>query len=88
MAGTGFLVLALLHEVVDRRQWWSGAPFRYLGMNSIALYVSHEILSDRFPFNWAPLATHGMILLRSCVGVSLWAVAAYYCFTIGFFVKI
>jgi predicted acyltransferase len=28
MAGMGYLILLILHEVVDRRQWWNGAPFR------------------------------------------------------------
>ena len=44
MGGTGSLMLALTYVLVDYRRWWSGVPFRYVGMNSIIVYAGSEIL--------------------------------------------
>lgn len=84
----GFLILGILHEMVDRRKWWNGAPFIFLGMNSIVLYVSHEILGGIFPFNWLYPPTHAMSLLHSLIGVTLWGLAAYYMHINEFYIKI
>ena len=88
MGGTGFLFLALFHQIIDVRSWWNGAPFRYMGMNSIAIYCSHEIMGAYFPFQWDFANTHGASLLCSLVGVSLWVLIAYYMHVIKFYVKI
>ncbi len=40
-------MLALFYLVVDVFGWLSGAPFRYVGMNSIVVYVGSEILQVR-----------------------------------------
>jgi heparan-alpha-glucosaminide N-acetyltransferase len=37
-------MLALWYVVVDMRRWWSGAPFKFVGMNSIIVYAGSEIL--------------------------------------------
>ncbi len=88
MAGTGYLAIVLFHIIVDVKSWWNGAPFRYLGMNSIAIYVSHEILSQTFPFGWDYAPYHGASLLRSLTGATLWTLIAFYMHTIQFYVKI
>ena len=41
--GLGFLMLALLYYIVDVRGWWWGSPLREAGMNSITLYVGHQV---------------------------------------------
>lgn len=88
MGGTGHIFLAVFHFIIDGRSWWSGAPFRQMGMNSIAIYVSHEIMGSYFPFQWDFANTHGASLLCSLVGVSLWVCISYYMYWIDFFVKI
>jgi hypothetical protein len=45
MAGTGYILCFIFFFVVDLRMWWTGAPFRQLGINSIFIYVCHEVLS-------------------------------------------
>ncbi len=52
MAGTGFLACLVFFVVVDLRMWWAGSPFRQLGINSIFIYVSHELMSATFPWQW------------------------------------
>ncbi len=90
MAGTGFLVSGVVHFVVDQRQWWNGSPFRQLGLNSIFLYFGHEIMSRHFPFQFfLPMnTTHGLMLLDSALGATLWVIVALYCYWIDFQVKI
>ncbi|ETV97205.1 hypothetical protein H310_09993 [Aphanomyces invadans] len=52
VSGLASLVLALLYGVVDRYALWSGIPFKYNGMNAIALYVGHEVMGNHAPFGW------------------------------------
>jgi hypothetical protein len=39
LCGTGFLVLSACYILIDVKHVWSGAPFRYVGMNSIGIYM-------------------------------------------------
>jgi heparan-alpha-glucosaminide N-acetyltransferase len=50
-AGFGCWVLAVLYWIVDHAKLWSGAPFKYTGMNSIVVYAGSEILEMYFPFH-------------------------------------
>jgi heparan-alpha-glucosaminide N-acetyltransferase len=52
MAGTGFLACLVFFVVVDLRLLWTGSPFRQLGINSIFIYVCHEVLGSTFPWQW------------------------------------
>jgi heparan-alpha-glucosaminide N-acetyltransferase len=90
MAGTGFLMCAVAFLVVDRLQWWNGAPFRQLGTNSIFIYVCHEIMSSHFPFQFFQPSntTHAIALFDSALGVTIWTIVALYCEWIDFQVKI
>jgi heparan-alpha-glucosaminide N-acetyltransferase len=35
MAGTGYLMLAFCYFLIDHKKWWSGAPFKYIGMELV-----------------------------------------------------
>jgi len=89
---TGLIGLGISYVLVDWLQVWNGAPFRYVGMNSIAIYCLHEVLSEYFPFHWNLTAnqyeTHGPQLAENLIGTSLWLLVSYYFYTIDFFVKI
>lgn len=50
MAGAGFFVLLFLYHLVDVWKIWEGAPFYFVGMNSILIYLLHEILEGQVPF--------------------------------------
>lgn len=88
MAGFGFWFLAFAHQIIDIRKWWNGSPFLQIGQNSIAIYVSHEIMGSYWPFQWDFAPYHGASLFCSLTGVSLWVTIAYYCWSIDFFIKI
>lgn len=41
LSGLGFLWIALFWTVIDHARVWSGSPYTYVGMNSIAFYILH-----------------------------------------------
>ena len=88
MAGSGNIVLAAFFALVDVRRWWSGVPFRYVGMNSIAIYVCHEVLSDYFPLHWQTDGQHAQELAANVCGVLCWVCVAYYWHEKKIFIKI
>ena len=50
MAGWGYFVFLILYYLVDVWKIWAGAPFYFVGMNSILVYVLHEMLGGQIPF--------------------------------------
>ena len=50
LAGWANAILAGLFVVVDARKWWDGAPFRFVGANSLAVYLVSETLKKNAPF--------------------------------------
>jgi predicted acyltransferase len=88
-AGGGMIGLSATYVVVDMYGLWTGAPFTYLGLNSILIFCSHEVFQEYFPFSWdLSYPTHYSLMLMNVIGVSLWIAIARYCYSIKFFVKI
>lgn len=87
MAGTGSIVLTLFYVLIDVANIWTGAPFIFPGMNSIFVYVGSEMVRG-FPFFWDGPHTHLVQLSENLIAVTLWILVSYYCYRIGFFVKI
>ena len=88
-AGDGFLALSLCYVLVDIFKVWTGAPFVFLGMNSIAIYVGSEMLQMQFPFTWNYASpTHAKLLLTNLVGVGCLMLIAIYMDHLKFYVKI
>jgi predicted acyltransferase len=77
LAGFGNLALSALYWLVDVRRAWDGTPFRFVGQNSLAVYLTSELLSDQVPLQmyWREggPANHTEALLRdlTCVLVLL-----------------
>lgn len=90
LASMGFFLLALFYGLIDVLKIWSGRPLDFVGMNSILLYVGHEVFSDYVPFSWGITehASHAQWISMNLLGVSYWVIIAYYCYTIKFFLKI
>lgn len=64
--------------VIDVAQIWDGTPLIYAGMNSIVLYVGHEVCEGFFPFAWKPFSSgHGELLFMNIWGASLWVFISY-----------
>lgn len=83
LAGWGALVLAGLFWAVDVRKWWGGAPFCYVGANSLGIYLVSEVCSNVFPlsftFTAGGPASHAAALFSNCLCVlSLIALARYW----------
>merc|ERR1711934_371525 len=72
------ILLTLLYLVIDVYKFWGGAPLLYPGMNSILLYLGHEICSGMFPWSWRPYTqSHAELLAMNMWGCSLWVFASY-----------
>lgn len=80
-ASTGIFVLSIFYLLIDVLNVWSGAPFHWLGSNSIIIYTGSEIFAGYFPFGFSyGDKDHYKLLLSNCIGVSLWIIIAGYLF--------
>ncbi|KAG8197471.1 hypothetical protein JTE90_007213 [Oedothorax gibbosus] len=73
-----FILLTMCYFVIDVKKYWSGAPFYHAGMNSILLYVGHEVTHNMFPWSWQVQPTHMHELFMDLWGTSLWVLIAVY----------
>ncbi|XP_069493765.1 heparan-alpha-glucosaminide N-acetyltransferase [Ambystoma mexicanum] len=85
-----FMLLLIMYYMVDVKEIWSGAPFFYPGMNSILVYVGHEILENYFPFSWKMKnsQSHTEHLTQNLLATSLWVLIAYVLYKKRIFWKI
>ncbi|XP_069024515.1 heparan-alpha-glucosaminide N-acetyltransferase isoform X1 [Embiotoca jacksoni] len=90
LACFAFVLLVLVYYTVDVKRWWSGAPFYYPGMNSILVYVGHEVFEDYFPFCWrmANSQSHTEHLIQNLVATSCWVFISYLLYRKKIFWKI
>ena len=88
-AGTGIIGLGISYVFIDIYGVWTGAPFNYIGMNSILIYMGQEFFGEYFPFSYSIVnVTHAKLLLMNVIGVCSWLIVAYVCYKKKFFVKI
>ena len=87
MACGGYISLIVLHIIVDRYQLWGGEPFRFLGMNSILVYVGSNYI-DKFPFGFPHAHSHAGETASTTMLVASWMMVAYYMYANDFFVSI
>lgn len=85
-----FFNLTVFYILTDVLKLWSGKPLDFVGMNSILLYIGHEVFSDYVPFSWGITQhdTHMKWITMNMIGVGYWVLIAYYCYKIKFFLKI
>ncbi|KAL1023884.1 hypothetical protein UPYG_G00048480 [Umbra pygmaea] len=90
LACFAFVVLVLVYYTVDVTMWWSGAPFYYPGMNSILVYVGHEVLEDYFPFRWrmSNSQSHAEHLTQNLLATSCWVFISFLLYRKKIFWKI
>lgn len=87
-ASFSFILLSICYLVCDVLGWWSGAPFYYPGMNSILLYVGHELTSKMFPWAWEVDKIHWQHLAINLWGTSLWVIISIWLYYKKFFLAI
>ncbi|XP_048247315.1 heparan-alpha-glucosaminide N-acetyltransferase-like [Haliotis rufescens] len=87
-ASFAFFLLSAMYVFMDIVHWWEGGPFVYPGMNSIVVYVGHDLLWRLFPINWEIEHIHWKLLLQDVWGAGIWCFIAYLMFRKKFFVAI
>nr|XP_046268728.1 heparan-alpha-glucosaminide N-acetyltransferase isoform X2 [Scatophagus argus] len=90
LACFAYVLFVLIYYTVDVKKWWSGAPFYYPGMNSILVYVGHEVFEEYFPFRWqmANSQSHAEHLTQNLVATSCWVFISYVLYRKKIFWKI
>lgn len=90
LACFAFVLLVLIYYIVDVKKWWSGAPFYYPGMNSIIVFVGHEVFKEYFPFRWRMInnQSHAEHLTQNLVATSCWVFISYVLYKKKLFWKI
>lgn len=85
--GFAFFLLSLFYVIIDVKQWWTGKPLTFAGMNAILMYIGSELLSRMYPFYWhfAGTNTHFVFLLANVWNAALWNLVAYYLYLKQFF---
>ncbi|XP_064105494.1 heparan-alpha-glucosaminide N-acetyltransferase-like [Macrobrachium nipponense] len=77
-----FLLLSVCYVLVDIIGVWTGAPFFQAGMNSIFLYVGHNVAYNLFPWHYkvGSMNTHLQVLAETLWGTTLWVLIGLYLF--------
>ncbi|KAM7010060.1 heparan-alpha-glucosaminide N-acetyltransferase [Tautogolabrus adspersus] len=90
LACFAFVLLVVVYYTVDVKKWWSGSPFYYPGMNSILVYVGHEVFEEYFPFRWRMVdsQSHAEHLTQNLVATSCWVLISYVLYRKRIFWKI
>lgn len=89
MASMAFVLLTFCYLTVDVYQIWNGAPFYYPGMNSIVVYVCHEIFSTPFQSFWdLHPSSHAIFMLINVVDVSFWVSLSFYLYNKKIFISV
>ncbi|NXY85771.1 HGNAT acetyltransferase, partial [Alcedo cyanopectus] len=85
-----FVLLLLIYYLVDVKRLWSGAPFFYPGMNSILVYIGHEVFENYFPFKWKmeDSQSHAEHLTQNLTATTLWVITSYFLYRRRIFWKI
>lgn len=73
-----FILLAILYLIIDVTKIWNGTPFIFPGMNSLVVYVCHDVFYRFFPVNWyMENPMHWHLLLKAVWDTAIWVVLAY-----------
>ncbi|XP_066852373.1 heparan-alpha-glucosaminide N-acetyltransferase isoform X2 [Anser cygnoides] len=90
MSCFAFILLLLIYYLVDVKRLWSGAPFFYPGMNSILVYIGHEVFENYFPFKWKmhDSQSHVEHLTQNLIATTLWVIISYVLYRKRIFWKI
>lgn len=90
-----FFLLSFVYLLTDVKNWWTGKPFLFAGMNALLMYIGHQITSGLFPVRWYPhnygedpRRSHFIALLSDLWGVGIWISISYYWYKIRYFFNI
>jgi heparan-alpha-glucosaminide N-acetyltransferase len=72
LSGLAFIILTIFYLLVDVYILFTGAPWLWLGMNSIVIYCGSEICAGSFPIQFIVSQTHPALLTLHIYGVMWW----------------
>jgi heparan-alpha-glucosaminide N-acetyltransferase len=85
MAACSNTILAVLYYLVDVEKLWLGKPFKYLGMNSVLIYILHVLFGSTFPIQFIVQNTHVHQTFMDLWGSVFWTLFAIYLYYNNFF---
>lgn len=88
LASLAFLILTIFYLLVDVYKVFTGEPCLWLGMNSIVLYIGHEVCSRSFPIRFQVNNTHASLLALDIYSVLCWTLVAGIMYYKGTFIAI
>lgn len=89
MASMAFVLLIFCYLTVDVYKIWTGAPFIYPGMNSIVVYVCHEVFSQPFQSFWDIVPpSHAVFMLINVWDVSFWVLLSVFLYHKKIFISV
>jgi len=91
LSGFAFFNLSFFYTIVDVYKLWSGAPFMFMGSNSILIYFGSESFDSNLPFKVflgdGP-TNHAAQLASNIIGVTSWIAVARYAYLKEWFLVI
>ncbi|XKL69226.1 hypothetical protein PGB90_006995 [Kerria lacca] len=89
-SGLAFILFIAFYYIVDNVEIWNGSPFIYPGMNSILVYVGHELCFQLFPWHWkvSKMNTHFINLLENVWGVIVWILISFILYRKRIFISV
>uniref|UniRef100_A0A2C9JQJ3 Heparan-alpha-glucosaminide N-acetyltransferase catalytic domain-containing protein n=1 Tax=Biomphalaria glabrata TaxID=6526 RepID=A0A2C9JQJ3_BIOGL len=88
LSGMAFFLLMVCYILVDVYKVWSGGPFFFAGMNSIALYCLHEFFSGRAPVYFMVHESHASLLPMNLWGTAFWLLVSVYFYYKNIFITV
>ena len=76
LASFAFIILTILYLLVDVSKYFNGEPWVWLGMNSIVVFVGHELLAESFPVQFQVEVKHAKLLAMHAYGATFWMIVA------------
>jgi len=91
LSGFAFFNLSVFYTIVDVYKLWSGAPFLFMGSNSILIYFGSESFESNLPFTiflGEGPTNHAAQLASNLIGVTSWIAVARYAYLKEWFLVI
>jgi len=84
-----FCLFSAMYLLIDVFKFWSGSPLLYPGMNSILLYIGHEMVGGMIPWSWKPFtSSHAELLAMNMWGAGLWVFTSFVLYRRKFFLAL
>ena len=85
---SSYFLFIVLYFIIDVKNYWSGCPLIYLGMNSIVIYFCHIIFMNALPISFIVPDQHLERLLMNIWGSICWNIISIYMYIKKIFIII